>query len=89
MSDHVVFGVSHCEESEAFFHQALAALGVALASEGPLGAEPCRQGSQASLCICRAEARAARLHLAFAADNRQQVDAFHRAALEAGAQETL
>jgi predicted lactoylglutathione lyase len=36
------------------------------------------------LCICQTEEKPAHLHLAFTAENRQQVEAFYRAALEAG-----
>ena len=84
MFDHVVFGVSDYEESKAFFVKALKPLGVAVASEGPLGIELCRPGSNASLCIRRIEEKATHLHLAFAAENRRQVEEFYRAALEAG-----
>ncbi len=84
MFDHVVFGVSDYAEARAFFLKALEPLGVAVASEGSLGIELCRPGSNASLCIRRVEEMATHLHLAFAAENRQQVEAFYRAALEAG-----
>lgn len=84
MFDHVVFGVSDYEESKAFFLQALAPLGVAVASEGPLGVELCRPGNNASLCIRRVEEKTTHLHLAFVAESRQQVEAFYRAALVAG-----
>jgi catechol 2,3-dioxygenase-like lactoylglutathione lyase family enzyme len=84
MFDHVVFGVSNYAEARAFFIRALEPLGVAIASEGPLGIELCRPGTEASLCIRRIEEKATHLHLAFAAENRQQVDAFYRAALDAG-----
>jgi catechol 2,3-dioxygenase-like lactoylglutathione lyase family enzyme len=84
--DHVVFGVSDYEASKAFFVKALAPLGVAVVSEGPLGIELCRLDSNASLCIrLKPEQRPAHLHLAFTAQNRQQVQAFYEAALQAGA----
>ena len=38
-------------------------------------------------CACITEEKPAHLHLAFTAENRQQVDAFYRAALEAGAKD--
>ena len=41
MFDHVVFGVSNYAEAKAFFVQALAPLGVEVASEGPLGLVQC------------------------------------------------
>ena len=87
MFDHVKFGVSDYAASKAFFLKALEPLGVAVVSEGPLGVELCRPGSNASLCLRRVEEKATHLHLAFAAEHRAQVDAFHRAALEAGAQD--
>jgi predicted lactoylglutathione lyase len=39
------------------------------------------------LCLYQTEEKPAHLHLAFRAENRQQVDAFYRAALEAGAKD--
>ena len=84
MFDHVVFSASNYEESKAFFVKALAPLGVVVVSEGPLGIELCRPDSQSSLCIRREPEKATHLHLAFAADSREQVIAFYRAALEAG-----
>ena len=84
MFDHVKFGVSDYARSKAFFLKALEPLGVAVVLEGPLGVERCRPGGRSSLCICQTEEKPAHLHLAFTAENRQQVDAFHRAALEAG-----
>ena len=36
------------------------------------------------MCLYQTEEKPAHLHLAFVAENRQQVAAFHRAALEAG-----
>lgn len=87
MFDHVVLGVSDYEASKAFFIQALAPLGVTVASEGPLGVELCRPDSQSSLCIRRTGEAAAHLHLAFTAGSRAQVDAFYRAAIEAGGED--
>ena len=85
MFDHVVFGVSDYAASKAFFLKALEPLGVAVASEGPLGVELCRPNDKSSLCIrLQPEEKPAHLHLAFTAENRQQVEAFHRAALAAG-----
>ena len=85
MFDHVVFGVRDYAASKAFFVSALAPLGVAIVSEGPLGIELCRPDSKSSLCIRRgAEKHPAHLHLAFTAETREQVNAFYRAALAAG-----
>jgi catechol 2,3-dioxygenase-like lactoylglutathione lyase family enzyme len=84
MFDHVVFGVSNYEASKAFFLKALEPLGVVVVLEGPLGVEMSPPKSKASLCLFQTEEKPAHLHLAFAAENRQQVDAFYRAALAAG-----
>ena len=85
MFDHVKFGVTDYEASRAFFLKALEPLGVAVVSEGPpaYGVELSPKG-QASLCLYQTEEKPAHLHLAFTAENRQQVEAFYRAALEAG-----
>ncbi|MBR7779722.1 VOC family protein [Undibacterium rugosum] len=84
MFDHVVFGVSDYSAARDFFIKALAPLGVTVASDGPLGVELCRPGSQSSLCIRRVKEKATHLHLAFTAANRKQVQDFYRAALDAG-----
>jgi len=84
MFDHVVFGVSDYAKSKAFFLKALEPLGIAVVQEGPLGIELSPKGGEASLCMRRTEEKPAHLHLAFVAQNRRQVDAFHRAALVAG-----
>lgn len=86
MLDHVVFSVSDYEASKAFFLQALAPLGVEVASENAHGIEICRPNSISSLCIRRSEGTPTtpHLHLAFTAETRDQVQAFYRAALAAG-----
>ena len=85
MFDHVKFGVSDYAASKAFFLKALEPLGLAVVSEGPptYGVELSPKG-KASLCLYQTEEKPAHLHLAFAAENRQQVEAFYRAAMEAG-----
>src|SRR3546814_14199984 len=83
MFDHVVFGVSDYAASKAFFLKALEPLGVAVVLEGPLGIELSPNGTS-SLCLFQTEEKQAHLHLPFTAENRQQVDAFHPAALAAG-----
>jgi len=85
MFDHVVISVSDYAAARAFFTQALAPLGVEVVLEGPLGVEMCRPDGISSLCIrLQPVVDHPHLHLAFTAENRQQVDAFHRAALAAG-----
>jgi catechol 2,3-dioxygenase-like lactoylglutathione lyase family enzyme len=84
--DHVKFGVSDFAASKAFFIKALEPLGVAVVSEGvpTYGVELCPADGNVSLCLHQTDEKPAHLHLAFAAERRQQVEAFYRAALEAG-----
>jgi catechol 2,3-dioxygenase-like lactoylglutathione lyase family enzyme len=86
MFDHVKIGVSDFSASKVFFLKALEPLGVAVASEGPptYGVELIQPGSKISFCLYETEEKPAHLHLAFMARNRQQVEDFYRAALEAG-----
>ena len=88
MFDHVVFGVSDYAASKAFFLKALAPLGMAVVSEGApsYGVEMSADG-KTSLCIRQTQEKPAHLHLAFVAEHRHQVDAFHRAALDAGGED--
>ena len=86
MFDHVVFGTTDYEASKNFYIKALEPIGITVVSEGPLGVELSSDG-KTSLCIRRVEETPAHLHLAFVAKNREQVDSFHRAALEAGAKD--
>ncbi len=83
MFDHVVFGVSDYAASKAFFLKALEPIGLAVVQEGPHGIE-LSSDDKTSLCLFQTEEKPAHLHLAFVAENRAQVDAFHRAALAAG-----
>nr|WP_298688042.1 VOC family protein [uncultured Dongia sp.] len=86
MFDHVKFGVSDYAASKAFFLTALAPLGLAVVSEGvpTYGVELSQENGKASLCLYQTAEKPAHLHLAFVAETRAQVDAFHRAALAAG-----
>ena len=88
MFDHVKFGVSDYAASKAFFLKALEPIGVAVVAEGAptYGVELCDKG-KASLVLYQSDEKPAHLHLAFVAENRQQVEAFHRAALETGARD--
>ena len=83
MFDHVVIGVSDYAASKAFFLKALEPLGLAVVQENALGVE-LSTDDRSSLCLFQTEEKPAYLHLAFRAENRQQVEAFHRAALAAG-----
>lgn len=85
MFDHVKFGVSDYAASRTFFLKALEPLGVGIVAEGApsYGIELSAKG-QASLCLYQTGEKPAPLHIAFAAETGQQVDAFYRAALAAG-----
>ena len=86
MFDHVKFGCSDYEASKAFFLEALAPLGIKVVSEGvPTYGAELAGASATSLCLYQTDAKPAPLHLAFVAERREQVDAFHRAALGTGA----
>jgi catechol 2,3-dioxygenase-like lactoylglutathione lyase family enzyme len=86
MFDHVKFGVSDYAASKAFYLKALGPLGVQAGAEGEpaYGIELVVKGQVASLCLFQTDEKPAHLHLAFVAQTREQVDAFHRAALAAG-----
>ena len=88
MFDHVKFGVSDYAASRSFFVKALEPLGVTDIREWPpRGVELSQPKGKISLCLYQTEEKPAHLHLAFAADSRQQVQAFYHAALEAGAKD--
>jgi len=86
MFDHVKFGVSDYAASEAFFLKALEPLGIVIIHEGPptYGVEVSLKGGKASLILYQTEEKPAPLHLALTAEDRRQVEAFYRAAMEAG-----
>jgi catechol 2,3-dioxygenase-like lactoylglutathione lyase family enzyme len=85
MFDHVKFGVSDYNSSKSFFLKALSPLGVSVVSEGePAYGIEIRTNGKASLCLFQTEEKPAHLHLAFRAENRNQVDDFYIAALAAG-----
>lgn len=90
MIDHVGVSVSDYARSKAFYEKALAPLGAGLAMEvtpemtgnGSSHAGFGRNG-QPTFWISPS-ASVSHSHVALVAENREQVDAFHRAALEAG-----
>ncbi len=86
MFDHIVFGASDYSASRDFFLKALAPIGMTVLAEGPEGVEMSADGTT-SLCLRRNGSAPGHLHLAFVARDREQVQAFHRAALEAGARD--
>ncbi|MCB9880781.1 MAG: VOC family protein [Planctomycetes bacterium] len=85
MFDHVKFGVRDYPKSRAFFVRALEPLGITDVTEWPPdGVELSHPDGNVSLCLHATNETPTHLHLAFVAESRRQVDAFYRAALEAG-----
>jgi catechol 2,3-dioxygenase-like lactoylglutathione lyase family enzyme len=84
MIDHAGFGVSDYDRSKAFYSQALAPLGIELLLE-PMGAAAgFGKDGKPFFWIEATRPVAHEVHVAFAVDSRELVDAFHAAALEAG-----
>jgi catechol 2,3-dioxygenase-like lactoylglutathione lyase family enzyme len=84
MLDHVGFGVSDYQRSKAFYTQALAPLGITLVMEIKAQAAGFGEDGKPFFWIEMNMPVQGELHVAFAAVDRPTVDAFHRAALEAG-----
>jgi catechol 2,3-dioxygenase-like lactoylglutathione lyase family enzyme len=83
MFDHIGIGVSDLKASKAFFLQALSPMGVGIVMEFSHAAG-LGQGQKPSFWIGSTEGTPLPLHIAFAVDNRKQVDEFYRQALAAG-----
>ncbi len=91
MIDHTGFAVSDYERSKAFYGAALKPLSIALIME--VTAEQTGHGAHAGFgaegvpffWIGEGEPPRSAIHIAFTARSRAEVDAFHEAALEAGA----
>jgi catechol 2,3-dioxygenase-like lactoylglutathione lyase family enzyme len=90
MFDHLGLPVTDLEHARRFYEQALQPLGITVVKSFPdavgLAAGRGRKAEQ-ELWLTRADRALAPLHIAFAAATRAQVDAFHRAALAAGARD--
>lgn len=85
MFDHVKFGVRNIAVSKAFYLSALQAIGVTgVADWPPNGTELYDPNGNCSLCLFESKEKPAPLHIAFAAESREQVDAFYQAARNAG-----
>ena len=87
MIDHAGFAVSDYAHSKAFYERALAPLGYSLLLEfsGAAAGFGRDGGGRPSFFLeADGEPVRGRLHVAFAAETREQVDAFHAAAIEAG-----
>src|SRR4051812_21528903 len=81
--DHVTLRVRDIARSRAFYERALQPFGVRVvqSSQGPLGFATDDGGD---FWIKEQETAAGSVHIAFAAPDRETVDAFHAAAVEAG-----
>ena len=84
MLDHMGFSVSDYERSKAFYEKALAPLGLKLLMEPVPGIGGFGDGQKPFFWIGTRGPAQSEIHVAFAADSRETVDAFHAAALEAG-----
>ena len=88
MFDHVKFGVRDFARSRDFYLKALEPIGVTVVTDWPPdGAELSQTRGGSSLCLYRTDESPAHLHIAFVANSREQVDAFHVAAVGAGGQD--
>jgi catechol 2,3-dioxygenase-like lactoylglutathione lyase family enzyme len=76
--DHVKLGVSDAEASKRFYKTVLGALEIPPLWENERGAQ------FANLVVIGAEEPTVPLHIGFVARSREEVDAFHRAGLDAG-----
>jgi catechol 2,3-dioxygenase-like lactoylglutathione lyase family enzyme len=83
MIDHVVLGVADMATSRAFYERALAPLGVGVVLDLPGYVGFGDRGMPWFFIASREPTQ--RVHIAFAAPDRPTVDAFHEAALAAGA----
>jgi catechol 2,3-dioxygenase-like lactoylglutathione lyase family enzyme len=87
--DHLGIPVSDFARSKAFYERALAPLGISIVMEVPGDltgngdAAGFGRGRKPAFWIGE-DARAGRTHVAFTAESRAEVDAFHAAALAAG-----
>jgi catechol 2,3-dioxygenase-like lactoylglutathione lyase family enzyme len=81
--DHIGFTVADFAKSKAFYLSALRPLGMAIVSEGADWALMGKDGKPA-FWFGAAGSPPGPIHLAFAAASLEEVQAFHKAALEAG-----
>jgi catechol 2,3-dioxygenase-like lactoylglutathione lyase family enzyme len=81
--DHIGIAVSSLQESKNFFLEALAPIGVGVVMEVS-DAVGLGHGRKPSFWLGQAEGQPLPLHLAFTAQNRNQVSEFYRRALAAG-----
>jgi len=81
--DHIGLAVSDYDKSKTFFTRALAPLGITLVMEVE-GWAGLGKGGKAELWFGTHTQTQQPLHIAFVAENRAQVRAFHEAAIAAG-----
>lgn len=81
--DHIGFNVSDFAQSRAFYLGALAPLGIGIVKEGE-GWAMIGRGGRPQFWFGAFGPGPGPIHLAFAAENREQVRRFHAAALAAG-----
>jgi catechol 2,3-dioxygenase-like lactoylglutathione lyase family enzyme len=84
MLDHVGLSVTDYDRSKAFYERALAPLGLSLLMEPVPGVGGFGEGQKPFFWIAARGAAQTAIHVAFATESRETVDAFHAAALEAG-----
>jgi catechol 2,3-dioxygenase-like lactoylglutathione lyase family enzyme len=82
--DHVGFGVSDYERSKAFYLEALAPLEIQLIKEPSERAAGFGRNGKPFFWLEATRPPVTQVHVAFACDSRDLVDAFHEAALGAG-----
>jgi len=86
--DHIAFGVRDYEASKTFYERALAPLGIELTAEVDADNRAAAFGLEGRDDFWIDEGRPlGRMHVAFEAASTDEVDAFHAAALEAGARD--
>jgi catechol 2,3-dioxygenase-like lactoylglutathione lyase family enzyme len=92
MIDHVGINVSNFEKSKVFYAEALAPLGYQFLSE--FSASPTNSAAglfgvegNPDFWVGQGDVNTPRLHIAFRAESREIVQAFYKAALEAGGQD--
>jgi catechol 2,3-dioxygenase-like lactoylglutathione lyase family enzyme len=89
MIDHITIGVRDLQRSKRFYVEALAPLGFDEANTYDVLPNEVEFGPEGAhdFAISTDYPVGAPVHVAFAADSREQVDAFHAAALAAGGRE--
>ncbi len=86
MLDHINLPVAELERSRSFYEKALTPLGYGLIMEHPISGVGFGVGGKPEFWIKQGTVGSA-VHVAFASPDRTTVDAFHAAALAAGARD--